>query len=371
MRVVYVATPQQRIRYAVVDDHGETVEVIRSYLQHLHDRGYARNSLKASAQGLCLYFRFLHENAFDYRAVRIAERAAFVAWLKRPGAPRESASASGAPGRRKDRTINQYLGVVTGFYDWLWRTEQIERNVNDLLRGAGAYRPYKGFLHHLGAQPVERNILTQPIPRQQHPRVLNKAEVATLRDAARSGRDRALVLLIFETGLRPGEVLALWLDDIHIGENVIAVVDRGELPNRAEIKRPTAERRIHVSQDLINELLAYVTAAHTDDITTRHVFLIEHGPRRGEPMTYDDLRAVFLRLSERSGIDASPYTLRHTSLTLLAKANWSPDRLQLRAGHRHFQTTVDTYVHLDDDDLRAEWERTRSAEAFVLKESDR
>jgi integrase len=85
-------------------------------------------------------------------------------------------------------------------------------------------------------------------------------------------------------------------------------------------------------------------------------------------MTYADLRAVFLRLSKRSGIDATPYTLRHTSLTLLAKAKWSPDRLQLRAGHRHFQTTVDTYLHLDDEDLRREWERTRTAEALALEE---
>jgi hypothetical protein len=57
-----------------------------------------------------------------------------------------------------------------------------------------------------------------------------------------------------------------------IGENVVAVVDRGKPPNLAEIKRPASERHIHVSQDLVNQLLAYVTEAHTDEVATDHLF---------------------------------------------------------------------------------------------------
>jgi len=134
--------------------------------------------------GACLYFHFLAEADCDCRAVGVAERAAFVAWLKRPANSSTRVVPRPVPSKRSDRTINQYLGAVTGFYDWLWRTEQIEWNVNDLLRSSGVYRPYKGFLHHLGATMVEKNLLTQPSPRRQRPRTLTKTEVATLRDAA-------------------------------------------------------------------------------------------------------------------------------------------------------------------------------------------
>ena len=97
-------------------------------------------------------------------------------------------------------------------------------------------------------------------------------------------RDRALVRLIFETGLRPGEVLALWLEDVNIGELQIEVRDRGELVNLAEIKRPASERTLDVTQELMNELLAYVSEAHTETVETNHVFLVRHGPRRGQPL---------------------------------------------------------------------------------------
>jgi hypothetical protein len=74
MRVVSVLTAQWRVRYAVVDDGGDRVDVIGAYLQHLDDRGYARNILKAYAQGVCLFFRFLAEARGDYRTVGNAER---------------------------------------------------------------------------------------------------------------------------------------------------------------------------------------------------------------------------------------------------------------------------------------------------------
>jgi integrase len=81
------------------------------------------------------------------------------------------------------------------------------------------------------------------------------------------------VRLIFETGLRPGEVLALWLEDVNIGELHIDVRDRGELVNLAEIKRPASVRTLDVTQELMNELLAYVSEAHTEAVETNHVFL--------------------------------------------------------------------------------------------------
>src|SRR5438128_822588 len=49
----------------------------------------------------------------------------------------------------------------------------------------------------------------------------------------------------------------------------------------------------------------------------------------------------------RTGIEFSPYTLRHTSLTNLARAGWAPEHLQDRAGHAQFQTTYAFYVHPD------------------------
>ena len=97
MRVVGVLNAQRQVRYAVVDDGGDRVDVIGAYLQHLDDRGYARNTLKAYARGLCLYLRFLAEAGADYRTIGVAERAAFVASLKSPGSSSPPAGATPVP----------------------------------------------------------------------------------------------------------------------------------------------------------------------------------------------------------------------------------------------------------------------------------
>ena len=115
----------------------------------------------------------------------------------------------------------------------------------------------------------------------------------------------------------------------------------------------------------MNELLAYVSEAHTEAVETNHVFLVSHGPRSGQPLRYEGLYSVFRRLEQRTGLSLTPYVLRHTSLTILADDGWSPERLQVRAGHKHFQTTMDHYVHPSQRRLRQAWEA--SSASMTLK----
>jgi integrase len=101
--------------------------------------------------------------------------------------------------------------------------------------------------------------------------------------------------------------------------------------------------------------------AHSEAVETNHLLLKQHGKHAGVPMDYGDLHALFARLRRRTGIRFSPYTLRHTSLTNLARAGWAPEHLQDRAGHAQFQTTYAFYVHPTDEDLRNAWEQTQEA----------
>src|SRR5207245_10821559 len=138
---------------------------------------------------------------------------------------------------------------------------------------------------------------------------ISKDEVEQLWAACEGRRDRGLVRLIFETGLRPGEVLALCLEDVNIGELHIDVRDRGELVNLAEIKRPASERTLDVTQELMNDLLAYVSEAHTEAVETNHMFLVSHGPRRGQPLGYQGLYAIVGRLERLAGMSSTPIVL--------------------------------------------------------------
>jgi len=358
-RLADVVTPDGHLRYVVVDDDGSIVEPIAGYLRYLDDTGKARNTLRVYGHGLVHYFAYLSEKGVAYRIAGVRARAGFVGWLKRPKQLRHLQPGKSVSHARSNTTINLYLTAVSGFYDYLFRTEQISKNPNDQLAGPHRNRPYKGFLHHAAPKVVTTNVLTQTVPRTKRPQTMSKVEVEALWAACQCRRDRAMVRLIFETGLRPGEVLALWLEDVNIGEQRIDVRDRGELVNLAEIKRPASERTLDVTQDLMNDLLAYVGEAHTEAVETNHVFLVSHGPRRGLPLHYEGLYSIFRRLEKRTGLSITPYVLRHTSLTILADDGWSPERLQVRAGHKHFQTTMDHYVHPSRARLREAWEESR------------
>ncbi len=177
--------------------------------------------------------------------------------------------------------------------------------------------------------------------------------------ACQSERDQLLLLLLFESGMRIGECLALYLEDIDIVRYQLHIRDRGELVNGAEIKTPSAERTLDVSAELIYRIMDYVASAHSETVTTNHLFIKHHGAHSGEPLTYADVHALFQRLQKKTDIAASAHLFRHTLLTRLAKAGWAPEHLRERAGHASFQHTYQLYVHSSPDDLREAWESTQ------------
>ena len=164
-----------------------------------------------------------------------------------------------------------------------------------------------------------------------------------LLDACSNQRDRLLVRLLYESAMRVGEVLALFVEDVDVAENRIHLSDRGPLENGAEIKTIHAPRTIDVSSDLIDEIVGYVGRVHTVDVETNHLFIKLHGSRAGQALTYTDVDSLFRRLRRKTGIDhVTPHVLRHTMLTMLAELGWAPELLQERAGHASFQQTYQT-----------------------------
>src|SRR6267154_4460808 len=102
------------------------------------------------------------------------------------------------------------------------------------------------------------DVCSSDLPRQQKPKTLTTEQIETLIAACENLRDTLLLRLLYESSLRIGECLALWIEDLDIERCQIAVRDRGQLENRAEIKTPAACRRVDVSRELINHILDYL-----------------------------------------------------------------------------------------------------------------
>ncbi len=362
MRLAEALTSDHRTRYVILDDHGCLVIPLVRYLKHLDQRGYAPNTLRSYGTSLVLFFEYLNQRDADFRQVTLDTLAGFVSWLKWPYASPKVIPSYPVVPTRCARTINHILTAVASFYDYLWRIDEISVDLNTKTRAylSPRARTYKGFLYHIAKdQPVEKHLLKQREPKKR-PKTLTKAQIEQLLAACRNQRDRLLLRLLYESGLRIGEVLNLWLQDIDIARRTIKVCDHGEGANGVSLKTPSASRSVSVSDELTNRILDYVADAHDETITTNHIFLKLRGPHAGQPLTYVDVNDLFVRLRQQTGIDASAHLFRHTSFTHLAKAGWAPEYLRERAGHAQFQTTYQLYVHPSDEDLQEAWQQTEA-----------
>src|SRR6266700_738579 len=320
MRVVEIETQDHQKRYVVIDDEGVLVEPIVRYLKYLDRIGAARNTLRSYATVLKHYWEYVSQQKLDWQQVTLDDFAQFVLWLKLPTGSLHVLPAQPVPQARSNRTINHALTVLSSFYDYHWRMDNISTNMKDKTTTYlhPRVRRYKSFLHHITkGSPVAKNILKQKEEKRQRPPTITKDQIQELLNACANERDRLLVRLLYETAMRVGEALALFVEDIDVAENCIHIRDREVLENGAEIKTAHAPRSLDVSSDLIDDVVAYVGRAHTAEVETNHLFIKLHGSRSGQALTYADVDSLFRRLRHKTGCDVTPHMLRHTMLTQL------------------------------------------------------
>ncbi len=89
-------------------------------------------------------------------------------------------------------------------------------------------------------------------------RTISMEDAARLLDSCTNLRDYLLLSLLFETGMRIGEALSLWLEDFDMAGLTITLHDRGEMENLAEIKTVSSPRRLDCTQELMDLFTGYI-----------------------------------------------------------------------------------------------------------------
>lgn len=362
MRVEKVLTSDNKERYILIDFDGEPVLPVLKYLKFKDNNGAARNSLRAYCQHLKLFFEFLSQEKLNYKDVGIDKMAAFLRWLQNPYADLKVSPVQSTESPRKATTINTIMSTVLNFYDYIMRHEDYSIQVSERLKKtiSGSRKGFKDFLYHINKdKQYSAKVLKLKTPKSR-PKTITKEQGQALVDSCVNIRDKLLIQLLWETGMRIGEALALWLEDFEIDAQKIHIRDRGELENGAEIKTVGSPRSIDVSPELINFFMDYVAEFHTDDVSTNHVFIVLRGDTKGQPLNHNDVYSLFRRLKKKTGIDfISPHKLRHSHFTNLRRLGWEIERIQKRGGWANVQTPMQIYLHPSDEDIRADWERTQ------------
>ena len=168
------------------------------------------------------------------------------------------------------------------------------------------------------------------LPKRKHlPRVLTASELSLVLGAALNPRDKALVLVVLDSGLRVEEVAGLRRGDLGDGWLVV----RGKV----------GTRRVPVSQEVKARLLGLGEGDH--------IWIGRLGP-----LTKYGIMLAYRRLFLRAGIKGpklGAHTLRHTFATMYLRTGGGPRQLQDILGHNKIETTM-IYVHLAGNDVAAD-----------------
>ena len=285
MQVVTVKTSTGQTRYYLANDDATPVEPVRQYLKFRDNGGAARNTLRLTCIFLKHYFTYLEQRRLRWQAVTIDDLADFLAWLKYPRIDEKVIPLTLEPKYRAE-TINSILDTVLAFYHYQYLRGGLENDVSEKLvtfikNPHGAYR---SFLDGIADQRREkRYLLHLPTPKRIL-RTVSREDVETVMKACVNVRDYFLMYLLFETGMRIGEALSLWLEDFEISECRIRIVDRGEMENLAEIKTVSSPRTIDCTYDLMEVFTEYICCFHTESTPTNHVFVKIQGKNAGKAM---------------------------------------------------------------------------------------
>ncbi|MFA9377025.1 MAG: tyrosine-type recombinase/integrase [Lachnotalea sp.] len=362
MKVETIITPNNEIRYLLIDEYGNPVEPVMKFLKFKDHAGKSRNSLRAYCYHLKSFFDYLIHKEKLYTDVILDDIPGYMRWLQNPFDNGKIIPINRIKPLRMPATINTYVATVVNFYNYLYKSNSYLGNVrkDTVYEATRTSIPYKGFLYHIHRGMKLKKSIFLLKESKKHQKVLDIQMVENLLKACNNPRDRFLILLLWETGFRVGECLSLWLEDIEIESRKIEINDRTNTENGSEIKNVYSLRKIDVSANLINEFLNYISLIHTDEVNTNYVFVKLLGKRKGFPMEYDTVNALFRRLRKETSIFVTPHLFRHTHFDMLRRNGWGFEQIRLRGGWSNVQTPMQLYSHPTDEELREAWKMTEN-----------
>jgi integrase/recombinase XerC len=239
---------------------------------------------------------------------------------------------------------------------WLANQQVTGRSRTTLARRATAARVFTAWLARTGRASADHGAsLGSPKQLRTLPPVLRADEadqlVRNAADAADDGsplglRDAAMLELLYATGIRVGELVALDLDDVDRERNLVRVFGKGRKERSVPFGHPAARA--------LDRWVTEGRAALVTDGAGGALFLGARG-RRIDQRAVRTL--VHRRIAEVPGApDIGPHGLRHTAATHLLEGGADLRAVQELLGHASLATTQ-LYTHVTTDRLRRAYQQ--------------
>lgn len=273
-----------------------------------------------------------------------------------------------------DNTLSNYRRDVERYLDWLADTGKtdlgevastdLEDYVADLRRGGDGKKGLAASsasralvvargLHKFAVSEgvVAADVaagVSPPKLGEKLPDTLSIDEVGTLLDACPDEtptqlRDKALLEILYATGARISEVLALVVDDIGETRDFIKVTGKGD-----------KQRVVPVGGAAQRALEAYLVRGRPAlSAGKSHAVFLN---KRGGALSRQSAWTIIKDAASRAGLDKaiSPHTMRHSFATHLLEGGADVRTVQELLGHASV-TTTQIYTHVTPENLREVW----------------
>lgn len=277
------------------------MDPVVGYLEALRtERGASPNTVSAYRRDLSGFTRFLGRRRLEIGRAGAEQVARYLLALHQQGLG--------------PRSVARHLSALRGLYRFLVREGSI------------------------GLDPTEH--LEAPRPPRRLPRTLSPKEAAALVESPPTDdplgvRDRALLELLYATGMRASECLALRIEDVNLTAGYAVCTGKGD-----------RQRLVPVGAQALHWVRAYLKTARpalarrTDPGT---LFV----NRAGRPLSRQGLWGIIKKAARRAGVRAavSPHTLRHSFASHLLERGADLRSIQAMLGHADISTTQ-IYTHL-------------------------
>jgi len=284
----------------------KSTEIIDLFLDTLWmERGLSKNTLSAYRSDLCKFLLWLEGENIEVDQVRSNNILIYLA----------------LSGKKSTRTIARSLSSLRRLYEYLYREGRIKINPVD----------------NVDAPRLGRNL----------PKSLTENEVELLLEApnvkqALGLRDKCMLEVLYATGLRVSELVALTLHQINLRQGVIRVTGKGN-----------KERLVPFGETATQWLDKYLSSTRDEIIKDKLATDVLFPSIRGKAMTRQTFWYMTKRYTVSAGIKKpiSPHILRHAFATHLINHGADLRVVQMLLGHSDISTTQ-IYTHVARERLK-------------------
>ncbi len=284
--------------------------LVDEYLSTLAiERGYSTRTVEAYGSDLADFLNFLQAQKLNHlEEISIPHVLLYLADLRKRGLGEE--------------TIARRLSSLRGFFKFLVLEHDLPENPLETIEG--------------------------PKPRRKLPFVLSVREVEKLLEAPEEGsllglRDKAMLELMYASGLRVSELIGLCLYEVNLEIGFVRVKGKGGKERLVPMGVPAKESLERYLREGRPKLLR-------PGVDQPQVFL----SRRGKPLTRQRFWQIIKRYALQVGIDPeniTPHVLRHSFATHLLENGADLRTVQALLGHASLATTQ-IYTHVQAETLR-------------------